>query len=449
MSWTNQMTARKRRPRLTGFIRERGDSRSMVVTIGGKQYSEAVSVRTLREAQALLPAFVTKVQSGLYAATKAAARSKREAPTFDAYVAEFLANHTKMGADGDATRRAYRNSLDKVRTEIGDRCLSDITGEMLQKCLRNLCKYGRKTARADGTRSLSIAATKLIYAALSVLFSKAVEDKIIANSPVPKFAKFKLGDEPKAADRVRRVAMSAGQITALIQACDRDNQVRLWVETMAATAARPGEALALRWCDIDIANRVMHIRHSVKRSAIRGQGRLGAPKTRGSVRDVPIGSSLAASFEREQVNQEALLRKIFGLPENITSVRTLLPPEDCIFAADLVNLRKVPCSLSGMSSRFKTACRKAGLSAGATPHQLRHSAITAMIAGSAKRRGISVIDAARLAGHSDPGTTSRVYAHALEANLRRGADLADDLIAGSTVEDEERRQNAVARSSDM
>ena len=56
-----------------------------------------------------------------------------------------------------------------------------------------------------------------------------------------------------------------------------------------------------------------------------------------------------------------------------------------------------------------------------------------MIAGSATRRGVSVIDAARLAGHSDPGTTGKVYAHAVDANLKRGADLADDLISGATV----------------
>jgi integrase len=410
----------------------------MVVTIDGKQYSESVSVRTRKEALALLPAFVAKVQSGLYASKKRADRANSQAPTFSAYVGEFLKNHTKMGADGDATRRAYRNSLDKVRSEIGDRCLADITGEMLQKCLRNLYTYGRKTAGSDGNRGLSLASMKLIYAAVSVLFSKAVEQKKIANSPVPKFTNFKLGDEPRAADRVRRTAMSASQITALRQVCDKDNQLRLWIEIMTATAARPGEALALRWCDVDIANRVMHIRHSVKRSEIHGQGRLGATKTRGSVRDVPIGTSLAASFERERTSQEAALRRISGLPENIPSVRPLLHPQDCIFTADLVDHGKAPCSLSGMSSRFKTACRKAGLPVGTTPHQLRHSAITAMIAGSATRRGISVIDAARLAGHSDPGTTGKVYAHALEANLRRGADLADDLIAGTSVVEAER-----------
>jgi integrase len=442
------MTTRKRRPRLTGFVRERGGSRSLVVTINGKQYSRAVSVRTLKDAHALLPTFIAEFLSGVFAAAKETERVKKEAPTFSAYITEFLNNYTRMDADGDATRRAYKNSLSKVSSEIGDQRIADITSGMLQQCLRKLYQHGRKTPGPDGGTRLSIASTKLIYAALSVLFSKAVEDKLIANSPVPKFSKLRLGDEPKPADRVRRAAMSSRQISALIQACGTDHQLRMWIEIMAASAVRPGEALALRWCDVEIANRVIRVRHSVKRSTIHGQGRLGATKTRGSIRDVPIGISLAGSLERERANQVALLQKVFAQPENGASVQPLLQPHDCIFPADLVQLRNVPCSLSGMRSRFKTACRRASLPESTTPHQLRHSAITAMIAGSATQRGISVIEAARLAGHSDPGTTSKIYAHAVDANLKRGADLADGLIAVRPVDELERLPNEKNVSSD-
>jgi integrase len=217
---------------------------------------------------------------------------------------------------------------------------------------------------------------------------------------------------------------------------------------MAGSAARPGEALALRWCDVDFVNRVISIRHSVKRSTIHGQGRLGATKTRGSIRDVPIGILLAESLKRERANQVTLLQKIFAQPANGSAVQPLVQPQDCIFHADLAQLRNVPCSLSGMRSRFKAACRRASLPASTTPHQLRHSAITIMIAGSSTQRGISVIEAAKLAGHSDPGTTSKIYAHAVDANLKRGADLADGLIAARPADDLERLRNEKNASSD-
>ena len=72
------MVTRKRRPRFTGFVRERGGSRSLVVTINGKQYSQAVTVRTLKEAQALLPAFVAEVQSGVFIVRKKPNEQKRK-----------------------------------------------------------------------------------------------------------------------------------------------------------------------------------------------------------------------------------------------------------------------------------------------------------------------------------------------------------------------------------
>jgi hypothetical protein len=84
------MTTRKRRPRLTGFVRERGGSRSLVVTINGKQYSRAVSVRTLKDAHALLPTFIAEFLSGVFAAAKETERVKKEAPTFSAYITEFF-----------------------------------------------------------------------------------------------------------------------------------------------------------------------------------------------------------------------------------------------------------------------------------------------------------------------------------------------------------------------
>jgi integrase len=71
-----------------------------------------------------------------------------------------------------------------------------------------------------------------------------------------------------------------------------------------------------------------------------------------------------------------------------------------------------------------------------------------MIAGSATQRGISIIDTAKLAGHSDPGTTAKVYAHAENANLKRGSDLADGLITGTPSAEIEQLPNAKALSSD-
>ena len=65
------------------------------------------------------------------------------------------------------------------------------------------------------------------------------------------------------------------------------------------TGMRIGEICALRWDDIDIANGVIHVRHTVARIKNDEAGRVGSsknvictPKTRSSKRDIPILSVL-------------------------------------------------------------------------------------------------------------------------------------------------------------
>jgi hypothetical protein len=60
-----------------------------------------------------------------------------------------------------------------------------------------------------------------------------------------------------------------------------------------------------------------------------------------------------------------------------------------------------------------------------------------MLAGSGGQAGVSIADAAAIAGHKKTATTLR-YAHAVEANLDRGIALADDLIKPSAPAEVER-----------
>ena len=103
-----------------------------------------------------------------------------------------------------------------------------------------------------------------------------------------------------------------------------------------------------------------------------------------------------------------------------------------MFAADLIEARKVPKSLSAMQSRFRIVRLKAGLPK-VTPHYLRHTALTAAIAGTATTPGISMADAAKIAGHSNATQIARIYGHAVQANLTRGIALADALIGARPV----------------
>jgi hypothetical protein len=138
-----------------------------------------------------------------------------------------------------------------------------------------------------------------------------------------------------------------------------------------------------------------------------------------------------AVLQQARTQTEAILRELMGLPEGVAPMRSLIEPEMCIFYSSLATKesRCAPRPLPTLRHQFKAAAARAGLPAGTVPHALRHSAITAMLAGDEARPGVSVVDAAQIAGHARPSVTSDIYAHAVQANLLRGAELADALIA--------------------
>lgn len=199
---------------------------------------------------------------------------------------------------------------------------------------------------------------------------------------------------------------------------------------MTGAGLRPGEVGALRWADIDFQRNIIAVNFSGKTNgARRGWGRLGVTKTR-ETREVRIGASLLSALRVEKTRQEALYRRLAGLTDDVATVRELVEPDYCIFAAGIgiEDGRRAPRKLSTLRTRFKKTVKAAGLWADIVPHELRHTSITAMPSGSGDVPGVSIADAANVAGHKNPMMAAKTYAHAIEASLVRGADLADALV---------------------
>ncbi len=70
----------------------------------------------------------------------------------------------------------------------------------------------------------------------------------------------------------------------------------------------------------------------------------------------------------------------------------------------------------------------AGLPKKIVPKAWRHTFLTTVLAGNDETQGVSLIDAAALAGHSYPAITARVYAKSVWRNMERSASLADNLL---------------------
>jgi len=164
----------------------------------------------------------------------------------------------------------------------------------------------------------------------------------------------------------------------------------------AATGLRPGEWIALEQRDLDREARVVYVRRAF------AHGRLKRPKTRRSVRAVPLQAIALAALDR--------------LPAR--PVTPLLFPAPRGGYLDLHNFRR---------RVWKSAQRAAGIEPMRRPYDLRHTFATFAL-----RAGISTFDLSRFMGAS-LAMIDRHYGHLARDGREHAAGLLDSLAAADTA----------------
>jgi integrase len=381
----------------------------LIVRVDGVQYTKTVDTRTKREALAMLPAFIAEIQSGALAKVKAAEAKAAAASLLSTAIDEFLAD--EVAALSESTQRAYRFYLGKALALIGDKRVSEVTRQDI------------RTAVVTVNRESAANTVTHFHVLIGRFFRWLVVREVLSESPVRTLREMKIG---KPANKARkRVALSDEDQRALVAACGEDEDSRLWIFLMSSLALRPGEALALRWQDVDLRQATVTVAHSVKHGR-NGQGVLGTTKNEASERTIPMHASVAAVLEQAWIKRAEMYRSI-GLA---------IAADDCIIPADLVDARKAPKTMFAMNSRFQHIRKRAALPSFVSPHLLRHSALTAMIAGTETTAGVSFADAARMAGHKNATMVAKVYGHATAGNMLRAAGLASAALTGAMPEPE-------------
>ena len=119
-----------------------------------------------------------------------------------------------------------------------------------------------------------------LYGLLRVMFEVAVEYDLIDNNPVRQKV-----HRPKVEIK-EKVAFTPVQIANIIKGTAEEHQPM--ITCFALTGIRVGELLALRWCNVDFLNRLLHITHTL------WQGKLFEPKSERSKRSINMTDELAS-----------------------------------------------------------------------------------------------------------------------------------------------------------
>lgn len=283
----------------------------------------------------------------------------------------------------DSTYEVYERQITKdIIPLIGHIKLAELSGLHIQKMYNKLQES--KEIGGHGLGSASVTKVKNI---LSGAIKQAITNRMIRNNPLLE------ANPPKVEDAEIRV-LTKNEQKQFLSVLSFYNSGNMFAVSLA-TGMRIGELCALTLNDIDRENRLIHITKSAGRRKDKYSGdvgiKVGAPKTKNSIRKIPLLASVEVILDR----QEQLVSQLRNKAGDKWIKNTL------VFPTDIGNIH----DLSGLRSSLKRIVNRAGLPH-LTIHSLRHTYAT-----TALNAGVAAQNVARLLGHKDGATTLKFYAH--------------------------------------
>jgi len=241
-------------------------------------------------------------------------------------------------------------------------------------------------------KGLSPKTVRNVHAVVSKALADAVDAGVVQRNAA---SAVKLPQVLKRAPR----AWSAEQLGCFLDEVASDRHAALW-RFLALTGCRRGEALGLRWTDVDLKAGTATLTN--QRTIAGGSIVEGAPKTTSGARTLAIDAATVESLRALRAVQ--------------SSERLLLgaswPKDDLVFAHPDGN----GLWPQTVTSRFKEIAARLELPLIGV-HGLRHTAATWMIS-----QGVSPKVVAERLGHSNVSITLGLYTHVMPAHDRGAAE---------------------------
>lgn len=358
----------------------------------GKRLRKAFYGKTLKEAREKRDAYLAAKESGASLADRN--------QTLAQWVAVWQS--TYIGNVGYSTRTSYENACEKLCASLGPLPIRNIREVDVRRFALSMSHYSKS-------------AVSNIRITTRQIFRRALANRIIEYDPSVDV----VWDHSGAGTHRY---LSPDEISTV---CTHwhEHTAGVWAMVMLWAGLRRGEALALRWSDVDLDAGILHVRHGLHFE--NNTPCIGAPKTPASVRDVPIFPPLRAVLESIKTRHEFVC---------CTRAGTIVTQSSWSSGWRAYN-NTMTNILNGDTKQPLTPGRRSDLDKFRHPdsprlefsiraHDLRHT-----FASMLYDAGVDVKTAQKLLGHTNPEITMRIYTHL--SNMRQAASV-EKMAAFST-----------------
>lgn len=379
----------KRRGQGEGTIIKRRDDRYEVrISIDGRQRTIGYAA-TAEEAQRIKTAALRERDRGVPFIS--------EKQTLEEFVEYWLPVKTDLK---ESTRTRYENLLKvHILPTLGKVPLTKITPQQVQRLYAS-----RRGAEITGKHHQRVGPTTVlrVHTLLHGVLEAARRENLVAINVCDNVT------APRPARREMHT-LSRDEVAAFLDAAHGERLEALFILDLA-TGMRQGEALALRWCDVDLNTGKVRIRATLYRRKA-GDFAFTATKTRESDRTLLLPPSAVEALRAHRIRQN----------EERLRLGEIWQDNDLVFCAEDGS------PLDGQSVtryHFRRVLRRAGLSS-MRFHELRHTYATLM-----NEAGMDIKKVSATLGHSTTAITADLYTHHTTEGQRQVADVAEAIVTG-------------------
>lgn len=341
-------------------LAQRADGRYRCIYKGKAFYGS-----TQREAQQKRDEYRRLVESGI--------KAENVGLTVRQYAGRWLKTH--KASVSDKTYNDYAKQLNALVAEVGTVRLMDVTPDDI--------KHVFSTHYLDYSQS-TIHRARMLYISM---FDAAIDSGYARINP----CRSKNAQPHKGTTGTHRNITEYERKLILTT----PHRFRPGVMLMLYAGLRRGEALALRRSDIDTPSRLIHVTKAIRYES--NQPIVDTPKTKTSVRDVPLLSQLAEAI-----------------------------PLDCDYIMPSADGK--PCTemafKRGWDSYLHTLSEAAGRPVNIRPHDLRHSYCTML-----RDSGVEMKLAMQWMGHADEKMILRIYDHITTSRIEKSVEMVEKNLA--------------------